>query len=338
MKSRSVLVRVFIVCAVLFAVALIASPVIGASDNPLTIKTMKLSVWPEYDDPRVLVIYQGEFADGSAFPQPVMFPVPLGSEINQVCAIKQPGDEHLCQLYDTKSNQDNLEISYTLPIPTYFLEYYWDGIKGQPDKSFIYKYVSPYAIDRLEVDVQQPLKATDFKLGQTYASVTSDSTGMKYYHYVFNDVKQGQVISLDASYTKPDNKPSVAKKETSGVGTGGGSLYTVIGIAAAALAVFVIGFVAFKRKPVPAVVRAGQSRRAARAQAMRRASESQRAPAQAVPKPSRPESARPPSVKPETVSRQVGVGGAMFCPKCGERLEVGDNFCPGCGDKARKRS
>ena len=151
MKSRSALVRAFIVCAALLAVALIASPVIAASDKPLTIKTMKLSVWPEYDDPRVLVIYQGEFADSSAFPTPVKFPVPIGSEINQVCAIKQPGDEHLCQLYDTTTEQDNLEISYTLPIPTYFLEYYWDGIKGQPDKSFTYKYVSPYTIDRLKL-------------------------------------------------------------------------------------------------------------------------------------------------------------------------------------------
>ena len=75
-------------------------------------------------DPRVLVMYEGEFNVDTPFPQPVAFPVPLGSEINQVCALQPPNDEHLCQLYETLTEPDNLLVVYTLPIPTYFLEYY----------------------------------------------------------------------------------------------------------------------------------------------------------------------------------------------------------------------
>ena len=324
MKTRG-LTWVLIILGLLITAALITPPVLGASDKLMTIKNMKVSVWPEYDDSRVLVIYQGEFKDGSIFPQPVAFPVPLGSEINQVCALKPPNDEHLCQLYDTLATSDALSVSYTLPIPTYYLEYYWDGIKGLPEKSFTFKYVSPYAADTLELEVQQPLKATDFKLAQPYASASSDSLGMKYYHYVFNNVTAGQVISVGASYNKPDAKPSVVKTQGSSAGgsgaggAGGGSSYSIIFIGVVIMAVAVIGFVLFRRKPVTAPVRVSraESRRTARTEAKRIEARSAH----------RPEAHAPAAVP--------GPGtGVVFCSHCGTKLAAGAAFCHACGNKA----
>ncbi|MDO8568823.1 MAG: zinc ribbon domain-containing protein [Dehalococcoidales bacterium] len=335
MKKRK-LTRAFLIVGLLVAVALIASPAMGASDK-LSVKKMKVSVWPEYDDPRVMVTYQGEFKDGSVFPQGVKFPVPLGSEMNMVCALKPPNEEHLCQLYDTLTGSDDLSISYTLPIPTYYLEYYWDGIKGLPDKSFTFKYVSPYAIDTLELEVQQPLKATNFKLAQPYASATSDGLGMKYYHYAFNNVTPGQVISVDASYTKPDSKPSVAKKPASGSGgssasgAGGSSTYAFMGIGAALLAVATVGFLLLRRKPVAAPVRTPpvQSRKAARVEARR--IEAQRAHRQEIFRTARPEPV--PRAAPPSAPRPQG--GGAFCTQCGTRLAAGSQFCHVCGSKAK---
>lgn len=332
MKKLKLLCRMLIVLGLLAGTAVVAAPTMAASDQAPTIKTMRLSLWPEYDDPRVLVIYQGEFADAGSFPQKVQFPTPVGAEINQVCALQQPGNEHLCQLYDTVAGEDNtLGISYTLPIPTYFLEYYWDGVKGAPDKSFSFKYVSPYAVEKLFVEVQQPLKATNFKLDQTYASMTSDSLGMKYYNYTFTNVTPGQVISLDAAYTKEDNKPSVKKQGATG-GTGSVNTTALVGIGAAALVVFVIGFVAFKRKPARAPVRASQARRA---EAMRRA-EARRAPAPEPPRQQR--SAPPPSTPKQGAAAPQAPQGGSFCGKCGTQLHPGDAFCHACGQKARRPS
>ncbi|RJQ36626.1 MAG: hypothetical protein C4555_07385, partial [Dehalococcoidia bacterium] len=249
MKENIARLGICITLALILSAALMTSPAMGAQDA-LTIKSMKVSVWPEYDDPRILVTYQGEFNDGTLFPRTVKFPMPTGSEIAQVCALRPPNNEHLCQLYDTLAEPDQIAVSYNLPIPTYYLEYYWDGISSQPDKAFTFSYTSPYAIENLEIEVQQPLRATDFKLAQPYLSAASDSRGMKYYRYVFNDVAPGQPVSIEASYTKPDNKPSVAK--TTGGQTGGATgsnPYGVIGIGTALLAAAVIGFVLLRRKP-----------------------------------------------------------------------------------------
>lgn len=302
---------VILILGLLVTAALIAPPAMGESGKPLTIKTLRVSLWPEYDDPRVLVIYEGEFYNDAPFPQPVAFPVPLGSEMNQVCALQPPNNDHLCQLYEILTEPGNLSVSYTLPIPTYYLEYYWDGIKGQPEKSFAFQYVSPYAVDTLEIDVQQPLKATGFELAPPYASATSDGLGMKYFHYVFKDVKPGQVINIDASYSKSDDKPSVSGGQASGAG--GSNSYIWIGIGAA-IAVIAVGFILFRRKP--AVSRA-QSRRDARIEAKRAVTHRTQRPA--TPGPSLPAPAAE----------------VLFCSHCGAKLASKAAFCHLCGAKTK---
>jgi hypothetical protein len=342
MKRTTTLVRTITVLGLLAAAILGAAPVTAASNGPPIIRNMQISVQPEYDDPRVMVTYQGEFKDGASFPQQVKFPAPLRSEIKMVCGLKPPNDEHLCQLYDTLTGSDDLTVSYTLPIPTYYLEYYWDGIKGMPDKAFTFKYVSPYAIESLEIEVLQPLKATNFNLVPPYASVTSDSLGMKHYHYVFNNVTAGQTISIDVSYTKPDNKPSVAKAQTTGTGTGVGKSSTALWIGLAILGAVGVGFFLLRRKP--AYARNGRargqsavpvpSRREARAEA-RRASV-QPIQASAAPRPARIQAPQPQQlprpVAGPNVDRQSPV--AAFCAGCGTKLAAGAVFCHSCGARS----
>ena len=313
MKIRVSAWVVLILSSVITA-ALIAPSAMAASGEPLTIKTMKVSLWPEYDDPRVLVIYEGEFYTDASFPQPVAFPVPLGSEMSQVCALQPPDNDHLCQLYETLTEPDNLSISYTLPVPTYYLEYYWDGIKGQPEKSFAFQYVSPYAVDTLEIDVQQPLTATGFELALPYASATSDSRGMKYFRYVFQDVKSGQVINIDASYSKSDDRPSVSGSQIGGAGGSNGYLWIGIG---AAIVVIAAGLILFTRKPA---VSRTQSRRAARIEANRSGDRTTQRPA--APKPSLP--------APGTE--------VLFCSHCGTKLVSGAVFCQLCGAEVKGAS
>ncbi|MBI2859362.1 MAG: zinc ribbon domain-containing protein [Chloroflexi bacterium] len=338
MSKRGVLMRALAALGLLLAIALTASPVMGASDKPLVMKNMRVSVWPEYDDPRVMVTYQGEFKDGSAFPQKVNLPVQTGSEVNMVCALKPPNDEHLCQLYDLAAGTSESTLSYTLPIPTYYLEYYWDGIKGTPDKSLSFKYTSPYAADYLELDVQQPLKATNFKLTQPYASVSSDSLGMKYYRYTYNNVAAGQTISIDATYTKADNTPSVKKKtNTSAASTGGSgdsNAYAITGIGAGLLALAGVAYILIKRKPAPAPARtSGPSRPLTRAQARRLEAQRGQNVQRQVARPQRPEPNRQTTPPP---SRASGGGvPAVFCSQCGTKLAEGAVFCHACGAKAK---
>ena len=232
--------------------ALFNVPAAAATPAP-TIKTMKISVWPEYDDPRVFVSSQGEFNDASAFPQEVGFPAPSGVEINMVCALQPPDNNHLCQLYTTSSDGDAMDINYKLPIPTYYLEYYWDGLStgASGNKSLSFSYKSPYQIATLTVTIQQPARATAFTTSPSGAAMVTDSDGLNDYEYTFSNVQPGQIITVGASYVKPDNKPSFNKSQTSGAATSGssGGLSYGWGFAFAGVGVPAGGFFVFRRRP-----------------------------------------------------------------------------------------
>jgi hypothetical protein len=312
MLNKGLLFKILpaVVLVALLASALAALPASGAAEVGLSLKSMRISIWPEYDDPRILVLYEGEFADGAVFPQDVKFPAPAGASIGQVCALTKPANEHLCQLYETSPEGDGIVISYNLPIPTFFLEYYYDGLQGQPDRTFSYQYLSPYPIERLSIEVQQPLRSSDFSLSPAYVSSAS-SGGFKYYQYTFNNVEAGQAIRIDGSYTKTDTQPSIAGQQSAG---GSSSALAITGIIVGAVAVGAVGIMVYRRRPTPA--RATASRGPAR--------------------PSRqPRQAQMMMLKGSSTSSRNRAG--SFCTQCGGKLDAGDRFCAQCGAAARKR-
>lgn len=308
LKSGRKLAVLLILALFLTGTLLTGSSALGSPDS-LNINKMRISVWPEYDNPRILVIYSGEFAQSSPFPQQVRFLVPAGVEISQVCALRQPENEHLCQLYQTTNEGDYLAIDYSLPLPVFYLEFYYDAIKGQPDKSFAYQFESKYGIDKLEIEIQQPLRSSSFQLSPSSSSITSGSDGFKYYHYNFDGVTPGQVISFKGNYSKADSKPSITTNPKTGANSTLSVVLAVIGV----VALGTVGWMLLRRPRQRLAPRAAVSN------------------TRALPRASQKPVAR--TNRPATANQSRK---ASFCSNCGLKLKDGDNFCAGCGTPARK--
>src|SRR3989304_2886585 len=166
--------------ALALAGAMFVSPLLA--DAEMRIQSAEVGGEPEYDEPRVLVVNQGTFT-GSSFPKEVSFYLPKGVEVTEVCGLKKPQDEHLCQLFETRPEGDSVVMTYNLPVPDFYFEYYYNPIQGTGDRVVLFSYNSAYPMDDLQVDVQQPLRATAFALSPSTSQVTSDSQGFKYYQY-----------------------------------------------------------------------------------------------------------------------------------------------------------
>jgi len=113
-------------------------------------------------------------------------------------------------------------------------------------------------------------------------------------------------------------------------GRGGGGSYSIIFIGVVIMAVAVIGFVLFRRKPVTAPVRVSraESRRTARTEAKRIEARSAH----------RPEAHAPVTVPGPARAAPAAVPGpgtgVVFCSHCGTKLAAGAAFCHACGNKA----
>ncbi len=284
---------------------LTASPL--AADEDLRVKSVRVSVEPEYDEPRVLVVQQGTLA-GSSFPKEVSFNLPLGVEVTEVCGLKKPQDEHLCQLYETRVEGDSTVLTYKLPVPDFYFEFYYNPVQGVGSREITFSYLPSYPTDNLQVDVQQPLRSSGFAIVPSSGQVSSDGQGFKYYQLSFSGLVPQKPVDVKIFYQKSDDRPSVPKKTGSTTGNPEdrtGLIAVAIG-GAGALGFF--GYLVVRRRPETVHVRAG------------------RGSAQPVMETRRSAPARP---------RDRGTAVA-FCSKCGVPLHGDETFCSSCGQRIRR--
>lgn len=215
----------------------------------LEIGRMKVSIWPEYDEPQLLVIYEGRFKDPSRFPTKARFIVPKGAEISDACS-PSPQGGHFCQLFDVENKGNVDEVSLRLPYNNFFLSFYYNPLKGGEVRDFVYPIRSNYPVDVMEVNIQEPLRSTGFRVDPKPMRVSTEK-GFRFFHYSLgiSEEDKDSAVKFSISYAKKGNKPSVnikysdyglMDKKLAGVGT-----HKIILALPIMKALFVLGILTF---------------------------------------------------------------------------------------------
>jgi len=285
----------------------------------LAMARLRLSLWPEYDDPRVLVMLRGEMTPREAFPTSLVLPLPKGAEIVGAGMISEH-NELLLHPHQVQSGDTHDSIQLNLPVPRFFLEFYYNPFTtNDPQKRFTYAAPTSYPIETLQVDIQQPLKATDFTVTPSPMERLSDNQGFTYYQFTYHNVPQNQSHLFHVAYTKTTAAPSVQKQQptpqekSQGLARPNTTLvaFTVL---AGAIVLF-LGWAYFFRW------------RQIRTAPLTNASVS--LPSLADTLTTLLQTSAPPSDTAPTISPTPTT--INFCTNCGRKLLPEDRFCAGCG-------
>lgn len=307
--------------AALTALVILLAGVTGmaAQNDGLTIARASLRLWPEYDDPGLLVIFAGNFSDGTAFPRDVSFPLPAGARNIQTAYPDATGG-----LLIAASETNAEQVTYKqLPTASFHLEYYLDRQPSGNQREIRYLFQAPYPIAMLEVSVQQPARATDFSM--TPASETSfvGDDGLTYFTFNRANLAAGDKIEIVFRYTKTDSgvsrpqlavtnpaltpaasgQPAVAQPSDASIGAW--LPWALIGIGAVSLLALLAYWLLWQRRPAVAQTSVRP------------------APVKA---PARPTSA---------AAADAPAGKAAFCTQCGHPFRPDDRFCAQCGAPRR---
>lgn len=336
-RAAILLGGMFALAAVVLVLAAAAAPARAAE---LSATQMKVSVWPEYDDPRVLVINQADLDPSVQLPVDVTFNIPKGAEIGMACEVDSGGG-HACKPYQMVDMGDYQALTYKVEAQKkIFFEYYYDAFPaGTPERAFDFQYRPGFAVGNTTIEVQEPLRSTGFALDPGLAQTSKDSEGLTYHVQDFAGLPVGEPFSVKVSYTKSDSNPSVQPKE-SGAAAGGlpasgsGSNNTALFVVLAVLGFGTLMVGAYKvMRPAPASGGGrGGGRRPARSQSSR-------------PKPARMQESGNERPRGGAAGNQRARGGASgkrsrpdasdtkFCTSCGSGIRRTDNFCPECGEE-----
>lgn len=268
--------------SLLFVLVLAFSSVAQAAEQQnLPMQQLDLSIWPEYDRPQVLVIYNGVLQNntGKPFQGEIRYNLPQGAEVNMVCELEKG---MLCQPYNIVQTEGGQQVVWrpsraiqpgeTFPV---MFEYYYNPVSGAGKRDLEIDLAPGFAVGQLRVTVQEPLRASEFKLDPPPQSTGKEEVqGQTFttYYYSYSNFPADGKLRFRLSYNKADANPSVsnaAKQASTSAQEGKGLNFstsfnpTIIVLLAAFVAVLLVFlFVALRQQPAPAA--AGGNHRARR--------------------------------------------------------------------------
>ena len=318
MKNRLLLVVALLCAGPLFR----AAPFALAQAPGPALETLSIDLWPDYDQPSVLVLLTGQIAVGTPLPATITLPLPPDATLNAVARITTEGTLMADVAYQLAATGDSLML--TTPDDAFRVEYYMPYVPQDLERQFVFEWQAPAAVTRLLVTVQQPAAATGLLVTPAPVSVTPASNGLQLHNLPAASLAVGESYRVDVSYTMSGPmlsaallaanaapadavpaQPAVAAGENWPLLIGG--LILLLGLAVGGA--FWFGRGSASRRPARSTASATRARKPA--------------PRRAAPV--------PPARRQSGTQDATPAAKARFCHQCGQPVADGDRFCRVCG-------
>lgn len=283
-------------------------PSLVSAQNNVTITSMTVQLWPEYDQPSMLVIVDFLAAADTPLPVDLTFRIPPDANLIAVASHAGSGNFMNSAFSGVKQDGEWQVFTMTLTVNTiYRFEYYQPLTLNGNQRIFSYLWDGVYAVDEFHISVLEPLDTVSLVMEPEYAS-TSQQNGLTSYDGGIQKLSQGEQFALNLQYEKTTNNlvipPSQGLQPAAPVDEntpGRVSLNNSLPYLIGGVGVVMI---------VGGIVYYWQAGRAPSKRTRRR-------------------------VRVEAGSEDAG--GDSYCPQCGMRAKSGDRFCRICGARLRNQ-
>ncbi len=289
----------------LVLIAMLALPSAAFAQQPKA-QSVWVELWPEYDQPAMLAIYRVSLDPAGAFPVRFEARIPSSAEIHTVAVGSAPetvSDQNVS--YEAKKDGEWMVVFIQAEGPAIQIEYYAPIEKKGAARAYQFRWLSDYNVDKLNVVLQQPFDASNFKFSLPLKDEGVKEDSLRYFSGEVGAVKAGEAFSFALSYEKASDALSVSQinlpvqapaplESASGRASLTNALPYVVGGIGALLIIGGVLYMQWERKPG-----ARKSRRRAAKSA-------------------------------------EGDGEEIYCSQCGVRARKGDRFCRSCGSRLRR--
>ncbi|MFZ5820996.1 MAG: zinc ribbon domain-containing protein [Chloroflexota bacterium] len=282
---------------------LLSLPFPASAQGAITLESVTVQLWPEFDQPSMLVIYDVLASQATSLPQELKVRVPADAEVIAV-AYEQDGGLFNVPYQDTEVDAGWRQVALTLEAATtYHLEYYAPLTYDGSQRTFDYLWPGDYAVASLAVSVRVPIDTTEMTTDPPMQETTSSGDGQTYLQWGGGALEAGQEVPITVQYVKTSDRLGASNQplETGTVDEntpGRVSLNNYYPYILGGLGVLLIA---------GGVIYFWQSSKGKSVQHKRHR------------------------------SREAGEGDEqVHCHQCGKRAQSGDRFCRACGTRLRR--
>lgn len=296
--------RRFIIIALLFMIMALspAQPGRAQSSNQLT--GLEINLYPEYDQPDMLVIYKITIPEISLTTK-LTFRIPKSAEGGKPYEVASKLDDGSLYKtnYDLSTERDWIDVIFTPDSTEFQIEYYDTRLERFGNShNYVYTWPGDYVVNSATIVILLPPDANHWQF--TPANVTSvkGDNGLLYYVHPIGALSKSQTYTFTISYQKSTNTLTNEKLQAAGSlpkSMWNRSLPWVLGVLA--LVLIAGGVWVYWRSGLPQAGQRNRKRRRATSPAVSENAE------------------------------DTGV----YCHSCGRRASAGDVFCRSCGTQLR---
>ncbi len=298
--------RVFVFLLILTPIAVISSAVARAQQPAGELESLQVSIWPDFDDPSVLVLMTGQLPEAAELPAEISLPIPDNAELNAVAFIDDQG------MVSIDFEQVDGVVTFSTTNPSFRVEYYAPYEQSGAVRSYGFEWLSDLSVGELTAEVQQPANATTITTEPQATNVyTNQMDGLVYHGLDSQTVPAGTLYQFDFTYEMSSDGltvgsapaeaiPAQGSEQTAVPAAGGENNWLLLGAIAGLVVLGIVGAWLVS-------TRTGSRK-----------------------------STRP--AKPKPKARSATGSGAVYCHNCGQPAERSDSFCRNCGTELRRSS
>jgi hypothetical protein len=277
---------------------------LASAQSDITLPLVSVQLWPEYDQPSMLVITDFEIPAETSLPVNLTFRIPKDANLIAVAIYTAEGELDDNVIFDGPKVNNEWQV-FTITMTTHAARFeYYDALAFNGNqRTYTYAWNGRYAVDQFHIRVLEPLDTISLTTDPALLSISKEDD-LKYFSGDIGKLALGEKFSLDLAYEKTSKalvfesqgiQPADPVDEnTPGRVSLNNSLPYVIG--GLGLIMLLGGSIYLWQ------------------------------------------SGRSPAVKPRQRSSKGEAGSVVsesYCPQCGARAQAGDRFCRTCGARLR---
>lgn len=284
------------------------------AQTAVTLESLEVELWPDYDREAVLVLLTGTLPASTPLPATLSFPLPDGADFNVVARITP--ENVMTDQGMTPVVSDN-QVTFVLTESRFRVEYYQPYSASDSQRAFSFTWQSDIAVEQFSVTIQQPVAATNMTVVPIPISVGQGQDGLTYHVLPGQSVATGDSYSVEVGYTMS------TPRLTQSFSNSGEELPLLEAVPVTEsgfdwqLLIVVLGGLMLVGTAVWYAVsqQAASKRRSAKPSPMRTRQAAQKT----------------------AVSSSKPAGKVKFCHQCGQSLESKDKFCRSCGTAVKMK-
>jgi len=186
---------------------LFAFPALASAQSAISLSKLQVQLWPEYDQPSMLVIFDFTVSKNTSLPAQISFRLPKEANVTAV-AFDQGGNLVNGKFDPPTRGGDWQVLKITVDAVTaYHFEYYQPIIINGNTREFTYRLPIEYAIESFNVKVQEPVDVTSISSDPTLEKTQDNGVNL----YISKPVSlaAGGEFSLKLQYQKTTNALTV---------------------------------------------------------------------------------------------------------------------------------